>query len=77
LRAVSNRVNVPELEYPPPPDDVVYLLNWFYDVKQAKGQRISYTELNNYSSMLDLSIQPEEVRAVMMIDRIFEASVHG
>jgi hypothetical protein len=68
---------VPELDYPEPDSDVVYMLDWFYDVKQAKGQRISYTELNNYSSMLDLSMQPEEVKVVMMIDRIFEASVHG
>ena len=68
---------MPELDYPEPDPDVVYMLDWFYEVKQAKGQRISYTELNNYSSMLDLSMQPEEVKVVMMIDRIFEASVHG
>ena len=77
LRAVSNRVPVPELDYPEPPDDVVYMLDWFYDVKQAKGNRISYTELSNYSSMLGLSMKPEEVKIVMTIDKIFEASVHG
>ncbi len=53
------------------------MLDWFYDVKQAKGSRISYTELSNYSSMLGLSMKPEEVKIVMTIDKIFEASVHG
>jgi len=77
LKAVSHKVKVPELDYEEPNEDAVYLLEYFYSVKQAKGKKISYTELNNFSSMLDLSLSPFEVDIIMMIDRIFEGSVHG
>jgi len=77
LRAVGARVKVPELDYPEPDDDAVYLLNHFYSLKQSAGVKIGFTEMKDYSRLMALNLQPFEVEIIMNIDRIFEASIHG
>ena len=77
LRAISGRVSVPELDYPEPHEDAIYLLNHFYSVKRSAGVKIEYTELKHYSDLLALDLQPFEVEVIIRIDNIFEVSVNA
>lgn len=76
LKQVAKRVAVPELDYPEPDESVDYILEHFYQLKKAKGEKISFTELRCYSELLALNLQPFEVKLIMDIDRIFENSVY-
>lgn len=77
LKAAAKRVKVPELDYPEPDESVEYLLDHFYQLKQCKGQKISYSELKCYSDMMALNLQPFEVELIMTIDRMFERLIYG
>ena len=77
LRAASKRVAVPELNYPEPHDDAIYLLDHFYILKSGVGDRISYTEIKSYSEMMAINLQPFEVEIITGIDRIFDRSIGG
>lgn len=77
LRAVAKRVAVPELEYPQPDDGAVYLLNHFWKLKKTVGDKLSYTELTNYCSLMSITFKPFEIDVLMNIDRIFERSIGG
>jgi len=70
-------VKVPELDYPEPEDTIAYILNHFYAVKQATGERISYTELKNYSEIMAYHLAAWEFELIIQIDRIYEASLNG
>ncbi len=76
LESVAKRVHVPELEYPAPHQDSVYILNHFYQLKKSKGEKIDFTEISHYSELMALNLQPFEVSMIMDIDRIFENSVN-
>lgn len=65
------------LKFEKPPATILYLMDHFWSVKHAAGERISYTELKNYSDMMALGLEAYEVEAIMNIDSIFERSVHG
>lgn len=77
LRAVAARVSVPELDYPEPHEDAIYLLDHFYSLKTGAGARISYTEIKSYSEMMAINLQPFEVEIITGIDRIFDRSIRG
>jgi hypothetical protein len=70
-------VKVPELDYPEPESSIAYILNHFYALKQATGERISYTELKSYSQVMAYNLAAWECDLIMQIDRIFEASLNG
>jgi len=76
LKAASRRIEVPELKYNDPDDEIKYILEHFYELKHSKGEKIRYLELKAYSEILALNLQPFEVELIMTIDRIFENSVH-
>lgn len=77
LKSVSSRVKVPELDYPDADETMAYLLNHFYQVKRAQGERISYLELGSYSSIMSYNLSSWECEIIMLIDKIYEASVNG
>jgi len=75
LQAVQKMTGITpqELDFVLPVDDVCYLLEYFYSVKTAKGEKITYTELKAFSEMNCINLDSFEVSAIMLIDRIFEA----
>lgn len=77
MKAASKRVHVPELDFDEPDREIIYILDHFYEVKQAAGVKISYTELKNYSEIMAFNLQPFENELIMRIDGIFEASING
>lgn len=66
-----------ELDIDEPFDETVYLLEYFWAVKQTAGVKISYTELKNYCTMMAVQLTALESEVIMKIDAIFEGSIYG
>lgn len=56
---------------------VVHLLDCFYDVKTAAGEKITYNELKSYQQLMCVHLSAWQVEVIMTIDSIFEGAVHG
>ncbi|WP_441295852.1 phage tail assembly chaperone [Pseudomonas sp. NBRC 111135] len=59
----------PELQTPPIPDELAYLLGVFFQIRRSPDP-LTYTELRNWSLMTHQELEPLEVEAIMRLDAI-------
>lgn len=59
----------------PLPEELVYLWEWFVSVHS--NERLSYSELNNWSDLKSVNLRPWEVDAIMKLERIYWSTVNG
>lgn len=60
----------PELEFPEIDDDMQYLLGYYYEMK--RGNRLTFSEVQSYCTMMGVELAAWECRIIMRIDAIFE-----
>jgi hypothetical protein len=78
LQSVAKMIKkpIPELvalENIPVDDTILYILDIFYSIKRS--EQLTYTELKNYCSLVDMDLDAEEVTLIMDIDNIYNRSM--
>lgn len=67
---------MPELDVPPPPDEVVYLLGWFVDIAAGRqaGMGVSplaWVEIEAWFRLSDIQPTPFELATIRALDAAF------
>jgi hypothetical protein len=71
----------PELDGPPCPPELVYVLTWFYELAAARGSSgfglnpISYSEIDAWARLSGIEIDSSEVALVRLVDAAFLRSL--
>lgn len=66
-----------ELEFKEPDKSISHVLDYFYEIKNCKGEKITYSELKSYQDVMNVRLAPWQCETIMKIDSIFESSVYG
>lgn len=59
-----------QLCFDEPDESIIYLLGYYYEIK--RGEVLTYTEIKNFCDIMALNLAAWEVRALIMIDNIYE-----
>jgi hypothetical protein len=79
LQSVQQNIKkpLPELQFPVVDHSMLFLLDYFDRIKKVRGENITYNELKAFQELNCIDLQAWQVEVIMMIDSIFEGSVHG
>jgi len=69
-RPVIELVKLEELK---PDPTILYILDSFYDLKT--GEKITYSEIKAYCDLMQIDLEPEEIEAILKIERIYNSSL--
>ncbi|GAA4652084.1 hypothetical protein GCM10023116_43680 [Kistimonas scapharcae] len=58
-------------EQPEKPQELDYLLGWFYDLHNATRGQITFTEIRNWSELMHVSVRAWEVEVIRRLAVIF------
>ncbi len=66
----------PQLDIPPIPYELKYIWDWWCDLHKTRPVgmdegHITYTEIENWSTLLKISVTPFEVRCIMALDSAY------
>lgn len=62
------------LQIDEPDESIAYVLDIFYQLKRSKGQKITFSEIQAYCSMMACKLVSWEIEVIMKIDDLFETS---
>ena len=65
----------PELELPEVEEKILYILEWFYEIKS--GEPITYLEIEAWNRLKSIGISADEVEGIMAMDLEFLKSQNG
>lgn len=63
-----------ELNLVEPDSSIIFVLDYFFDIKNCIGEKISYSELESYQKMTNVDLCSWQCAAIMQLDTIFEGS---
>jgi hypothetical protein len=64
-----------ELYNEPPPNETIYLLNWFYELKRSEV--LTFSEIQNWATLYRRPIKSYQVEVLMDLDNIYRSVSYG
>ena len=75
--ARQTRKTPKELQLPEVDSSMLHLIDYYYDIKKQRGEKITYTELKSFQQLMNISLSAWQVECIMNIDSIYEGVNHG
>lgn len=56
------------LALPDVDEELLYLLNWFYELKQFSGECITYADIESWDRLNGYGVTPDEVKILLQLE---------